>query len=84
MMVDDALWGERNGGCIVMKAEFEAREIDFQHRWHQAHIAMWEALDERGDWYSKSIAPHAEESRRLLARFVSHQDLSVFRAERDC
>lgn len=63
--------------------DFEAREIDFQRRWHEAHVAKWESIGERGDWYSENLAPHAGESRELVTRFASHQDLSLFRTESD-
>lgn len=60
--------------------EIASREREFEQRWHQAHIARFEAeaeADDRG-WRARNLTPQADEGRQFLDDLRRSRDLAAF------
>ncbi|MCT1355723.1 MULTISPECIES: McrB family protein [unclassified Gordonia (in: high G+C Gram-positive bacteria)] len=61
------------------------RELEFRRRWHRAHIARFNAVNDstRVSWREERLTPHAADARQLLNTLGRTRDLSSFQAETD-
>lgn len=70
---------------MVNPEDVEVQERDLQRRWHEAHVARFDAWpgNSEGHWRDRDITPHADEARPFLDALRRTRDLSAFQAGTD-
>ena len=63
------------------RSGFSVEEREFQRRWHQAHIAQFEASSADENWRAVSLTPHADEARDFVDSLKRTGDIGTFQAE---
>lgn len=63
----------------------DAREVEFQRRWHHAHVARFKALitDSHMSWRERNIVPHTAEGLQHLEGLRRNGDLGAFQQATD-
>lgn len=67
------------------REDIDVREAELRQRWHQAHVARFDAAGDetRVSWRERRLTPHASEARQFLEALDRSRDLSTFQADTD-